>query len=152
MMQFVRAIEQEEATLVGYGIRVLLLTAETLDGPIVRRLAGLGGRVAVEAELFTALATLIDDPVEFSLFVIDCDSLGGLEVGRKAFAMLGETTRRVPVILISRDCERQRFPDGRGAPTELRVPLSGVSLRVGFEHALRDRLAVRMIGDSHQAA
>lgn len=151
-MQFVRAIEQEEAALVGFGIRVLLLTRQPLDGPIVRRLAGLGGRVAVEEELFTAISTVIDDPVEFGLFVIDCDSLGGLEVGRKAFAMMGETVRRVPVILISAECRQQRFPDGRDAATELRAPVSGVSLRVGFEHALRDRLAARMVGNSHKAA
>jgi len=49
------------------------------------------------------------------------------------------------VILVSRDCPNQVFPAERRAPIVLRAPLSAVSLRVGFEHALRDRLALRVI-------
>jgi hypothetical protein len=33
----------------------------------------------------------------------------------------------------------QVFPEDRSAPILLRAPLSAVSLRVGFEHALRER-------------
>jgi len=42
------------------------------------------------------------DPAGYALFVIDCDSFGGLELGRKAVAMMAEAAGRVPVILVSR--------------------------------------------------
>ena len=51
---------------------------------------------------------------------------------------------RVPVILVSRDCGEQRFPEDRKSPTLLRAPLSSVALRVGFEHALRDRFFYKL--------
>jgi hypothetical protein len=57
--------------------------------------------------------------------------------------MLGEVARRLPVILVSRECQQQQFPEDRGDAVVLRAPLSAVSLRVGFEHALRDRLLMR---------
>jgi len=152
-MQLIRTIEQDEATLVGYGIRVLFLSAQQgLEGNIPRRLAGLGGVIKLHNALFAALEAVIDDPAGYGVFVIDCDSLGGLEVGRKAVAMMGETLRRVPAILISAECREQSFPQDRMAPTLLRAPLSAVSMRVGFEHALRDRLSIRMIGNDYQAA
>lgn len=144
-MQLIRSFEQDNAALVGFGIRVLLLTNETGEGPITRRLAGLGGRVEQTDELFAGLEAAIEDTGGYGLFVIDCDAMGGLEQGRKAFSMLGEVARRLPVILISKECGQQTFPEERNAPTMLRAPLSAVSLRVGFEHALRERLAMRMI-------
>lgn len=144
-MQLIRSFEHENAALVGWGVRVMLLTAEGPEGATARRLAGLGGLVETSPEMFAALSALIDDPAGYGLFVVDCDAFGGLEAGHKAFAMLGDQTARLPVILVSRTCPQQTFPDDRRAPTVLRAPLSAVSLRVGFEHALRDRLAVRMI-------
>jgi len=144
-MQLVRSFEQDNAALVGWGVRVMLLTSEGADGATARRLAGLGGLVETASEMFAALGALIDDPAGYGLFVVDCDTFGGVEGGHKAFAMLGDVVSRVPVILVSRICPQQTFPDDRRSPTLLRAPLSAVSLRVGFEHALRDRLAVRMI-------
>ncbi len=44
------------------------------------------------------------------------------------------------MILISRDCAAQVFPDDPLDAVQLRAPLSAVSLRVGFEHALRERM------------
>lgn len=145
-MQIIRTLETENAALVGWGVRVLLLTAEGGEGVTSRRLASLGGRVEVADELFAALSAVIDDPLDYALFVVDCDgaNVGGLDAGRRAIQMLGEVALRVPVILVSRDCGEQRFPDETGAPTVLRAPLSSVSLRVGFEHALRDRLFFRI--------
>jgi hypothetical protein len=144
-MQLIRSFEQENAALVGFGIRALLLTTEPERGPIAQRLAGIGGRVEVADELFFGLEAALDDPRGYELLVIDCDTMGGIELGRRATAMLGETARRLPVILISRDCQRQVFPEQAVAPTELRAPLSAVSLRVGFEHALREKLARHLI-------
>ena len=144
-MHIVRSFEPGNAALVGWGIRVLLLSGEGETGLTSRRLASLGGQVEVEEELFAALSALIDDPTGYALFVLDCDgpNVGGLEAGRRAVQMLGDVSQRVPVILVSHECGEQRFPNDRTAPTVLRAPLSSVSLRVGFEHALHDRLAYR---------
>ncbi len=141
-MQVIRSLEQDNAAAVGKAVRVLLLTSEAESGQIGRRLAGLGGKVDVVEELFSALSDLIDDPAGYGLFVVDCDSLtvGGLDAAMRSMQMLGEVAQRVPVILISTECREQRFPSDRSAPTVLRAPLSAVSLKVGFEHALRDRL------------
>jgi hypothetical protein len=144
-MQQIRSFEQGNATLVGWGIRVMLASRDGTDGPVARRLAGLGGQVECHEEVYTALSQLIDDPYGYGLLVIECDSFGGLDAVRKACGMLGEEAGRVPVILVSRDCPNQVFPAERRAPIVLRAPLSAVSLRVGFEHALRDRLALRVI-------
>lgn len=144
-MQLIRSFEQENAALVGFGIRVMLLSPSGEDSVLARRLQGLGGIIEYTDEMFSALEAMIDDPAGYGLFVLECDSFGGLEAGHKAVAMMADVVRRIPVILISADCGAQYFPPDRGLPTILRAPVSAVALRVGFEHALRDRLAVRLI-------
>jgi hypothetical protein len=47
--------------------------------------------------------------------------------------------QRVSVILVSSECRDQRFPQERTAPVVLRAPMTAVSLKVGYEHALRER-------------
>lgn len=145
-MQVFRPIHTSEAALVGFGVRVLLLSSETAGGALARRLGSLGGQVDTIGEMFTALSEVLDDPQGYGLVVIDCDSanVGGLEGGHRAMRIMAEVAGRVPVILISKDCAEQIFPEDRLMPTQLRAPLTSVSLRVGFEHALRDRLAYRM--------
>ena len=142
VMQMFRAWDQGDATLVGGVVRVLLLSSEAGGGPIARLLAGLGSLVDVVDELFCAMSEVIDDPAGHALFVVDCDSagVGGLEAAQRAVQMLSVLKARVPVMLVSRECRQQRFPDERMHPTVLRSPVSAVSLKVGFEHALRDRL------------
>lgn len=144
-MQLIRSFEQVEATAIGLGTRVMLVTTESTEGILARRLAGLGGQVECQHELFTALSQLVDDPYGYGLFVADCDGFGGLDMVRRACMALGEQTARVPVILVSRDCPTQVFPTDRHMPVVLRAPVSAVSMRVGFEHALRARLALRAI-------
>jgi hypothetical protein len=141
-MHVFRSQEQENAGLVGWGVRVLLLTPED-RGPLASRIAGFGGRVDTETEMYAALSALIDDPAGWSVFVMECDSYGGLEAARRATSMLGTVAERLAIILISAECDRQVFPEDRRAPIVLRGPASAVSLRVGFEHALRDRIAWR---------
>jgi hypothetical protein len=140
-MQMFRALDSE-AALVGWGVRVLFLAEDGTKATqaAAQRIAGFGGLIEQHAEVFTALEAMIDDPVGYALFIMDCDAFGGLEHGRKAVAMLRGAGGRVPVILVSRDCGEQVFPDDRAAPILLRAPLSAVSLRVGYEHALRDRV------------
>lgn len=141
-MQVIRSFERDSAAMVGKAVNVLLLSSEGETGMVGRRLASLGARVDVVDELFGALSDLIDDPTGYALFVVDCDgaSVGGLEEAHRAMKMLGEVRQRVSVILMSRECRDQRFPQDRTAPVVLRAPMSAVSLKVGFEHALRERL------------
>ncbi len=143
-MQHFRPMEHDVA-LVGWGVRVLLLSAaESVGGrTTANRIAGFGGLVETQTEMFAALEALIDDPQGYGLFIIDCDGMGGIEAGRKAFSMLGEQTCRLPVILISRECTEQMFPDDRTAPILLRAPVSALSMRIGFDHALRERISFR---------
>ena len=141
-MQITHDFERGAAMPVAWGIRVLLLTGES-ESALVKRIAGLGGSVEVETEVFSALAAIIDDPMGYGLFVIDCDGLGGTDVGQRAAATLVAERLRVPVILISGDLDEQVFPQDKDIPVQLRSPLSSISLRVGFEHALRDRLIWR---------
>lgn len=144
-MQLVRSFEQSHAAQVGFGIRVLLVTSEAVENPVRHKLAGLGSLVELTDDLFLGLEAAIEDPAGYGLFVIDCDTIGGIDAGRRAFAMLGDIARRLPVILISKECQQQQFPEDRGIPVVLRAPLSAVSMRVGFEHALRERLSMRVM-------
>lgn len=144
-MQLVRSFDHSHAAQVGFGIRALLVSDGGPNNPIRHRLAGLGSLVEMTDELFVGLEAVLEDPAGYGLLVIDCDSIGGIDAGHRAFSMLGEMTRRVPVILVSVECKSQIFPEDRSAPVTLRAPLSMVSMRVGFEHALRERLAIRLM-------
>jgi len=138
-MHLIHAFPQP-ALFGGAGLRVLLLSGQ--PAPISVRLAGFGARVETRDELYTALSDLLEDPQGTGLFMVDCDTIGveGPEQVRRALGALIETGRQIPVILMSRQIARQSFPEDRGLPVELRAPLSAVSLKVGYEHALRDRL------------
>jgi hypothetical protein len=59
--------------------------------------------------------------------------------GQRAFRLLGEAALRVTMIVFSAECSEQVFPYSRESPTILRAPLTAISLRVGFEQALRAR-------------
>lgn len=144
-MQVVRKLEPEHFAPVGFGVRVMLVSQGAAEQRLRLQLAGLGGKIEHHQELFVGLEAVIEDPAGYGLFVIDCDAIGGLEMGRKAHALLADVILRVAVILISSECSVQEFPEQRGLPVVLRGIASAVSLRVGFEHALRERLAVRMI-------
>lgn len=141
-MQLIRSFPHGQAAQVGFGIRVMMVTQQGEGGVIAARLAGLGSLLEVTDEVFAGLEAVIDDPLGYGLFVLDCDCVGGIAAGRRAVAMLTGGRRRVPVILISRECTVQSFPEDRDSPTLLRAPVSAVALRVGFEHALRERLAL----------
>lgn len=130
------------ATPVARGVRVLVLSSDERT-PLRDRLAGLGGLVEIETEIYAALAAMIDDPMGYGLFVMECDGLGGTEAGMRAAMTMAAVNSRIPMILVSADHDAQVFPQEKNEPIRLRAPLSAVSLRVGFEHALRDRLMWR---------
>ena len=137
-MHSITSFERDDAAQLGRSVRVLLLSSEGEQGPIARRLASLGCRV----DLVAAVSNVTCHPAGYALFVLDCasDGVGGLEAATRVVMMLDEAMSRLPVILISQECAEQRFPADRMQPTVLRAPLSAVSIKVGFEHALRDRL------------
>lgn len=141
-MQFTRKFDTSDALPVAWGVRVLLLSPDERT-PLRGRIAGLGGMVETETEIYSALAAMIDDPMGYGLFVMECDGLGGAEAGARAAMTMAAVKSRIPMILVSSDHAAQVFPQERTAPVCLRAPLSTVSLRVGFEHALRDRLMWR---------
>ena len=141
-MQVFRGLDQDNATLVGWGVRAMVVSP-VADGVAARRVAGLGGIVETVDEVFLGLGALIDDPAGYGLLVMECDAFGGIDAGRRAFAMLGELSRKIPVILITSDCPEQTFPSDRRAPIILRAPVSAVALRVGFEYAFRGRQSWR---------
>lgn len=118
----------------------MLLTGDAaLDsGRVAQRIAGFGGRVEAEGEMFAALSAVLDDPAGYGLFIMECDDLGGLDAGRRAVTLLAQSARPIATILISRECGEQVFPEDRSAPILLRAPLSAVALRVAMEHAVRD--------------
>lgn len=138
-MQYIRDFDSKAAQPVAWGVRILVL-ARGADDPLVPRVSALGGPVEVETELYAALSAIIDDPAGYGLLVMDADAHGGAEAAGRAVKTLAAVNARVPVILVSKEHERQVFPQSRAEPVCLRAPLSSVSLRVGFEHALRDRL------------
>ena len=137
----VRVIESENATPVGLSVRTMVLTAGASDSAI-QRIAGLGCQIEREDELFSALDKLLCDPAGYGLFIMDADAFGGLASGQRAYRLLGEVAQKVPMIMYSSECRDQVFPQGRESPTILRSPLTAVSLRVGFEHALRARISL----------
>jgi hypothetical protein len=136
-MQVFRPVDYAPATLVGAGLRILLATA---NPGVADRLARLGGTVEVEAELFVAIGAIIDDPHGWGLFVIDADGLGGLDEARRVVNLIRADRPMLPVIILSGEVGGQVFPEDPAEPVLLRGPTSAVSLRVGVEHALRDRL------------
>jgi hypothetical protein len=141
-MQLFRQIDPGTAALVGWGVRVMLLSPNGGEGSgrVAERIAGFGGLIETEADMFSCVDAIAEDATGFGLLVIECDAFGGLEAGRRVLSMLGSAGERLPVMLISREVREQVFPQDGNAPILLRAPLSAVSLRVGFEHALRDRL------------
>jgi hypothetical protein len=138
-MQIFRPIDYVPATLVGRGLRVLLTGAHA-DSPVAEKLARLGGAVEVETEAFMALSLVMDDPHGYSLFVIDADGLGGNDEAQRICGLLKGAFPRLPVIIVGGHAGEQSFPEDAERPVRLRAPVSAVSLRVGFEHALRDRM------------
>jgi len=141
-MQVFRQDNADGASIVGWGVRVLLLShaEEVTQSAAGMRISGLGGKVELESETFAALDTLIMDHTGYGLLVIECDAIGGLAAGRNLVSMLHKGGVSMPVILLSSDCAEQEFPYEINRPVVLRVPISAVGLRVGFEHAMRDRL------------
>ncbi len=144
-MQANHSFDYDGAIQVGHAVRVLcVMTGANAPGRITataslpERLATLGGRIEIETELYTALAAIIEDPSGCDLLVLDCDGAGADSMVQTAMRILCGVGSRVPVLVISKDFATHSFPDSRGEAVRLRAPVSDLSLRIGYEHALRD--------------
>jgi hypothetical protein len=138
-MQIFRPTDYFPAMLVGRGLRIML-AGNSEGSKIAEQLGRLGGAVEAETEGFAALGAVMDDPQGYGLLVIDSDGLGGAEEGQRICGLLKGAFPRLPVIVLSSNCPEQSFPEDIEQPVRLRAPVSSVSLRVGFEHALRVRI------------
>ncbi|MFN7225397.1 MAG: hypothetical protein ACK4MS_15405 [Paracoccaceae bacterium] len=134
-MRMVMPLASEAGLLTGWTGSVLLASASGDAGETARTLAAVAGRVMVQRVLYDALSLFLDDPREADMLVIECDPFGGLAAGRRAFAILSDTNPRLPVVLISAECQEQTFPLGRDAPYCLRSPVSEVALRIALSSA-----------------
>jgi hypothetical protein len=123
------------------GARVLLLT-DRPDGESARRLSGYGSLVETEGQLARALTAVLDDPLGFDLFVMDCDAFGGIAAGERAIATLIANDARMRVMLVSQEFDEPAYPLGRRTAVCLPARTSEESFRRGFVHVLRDRAAV----------
>lgn len=134
-MQMFKPLVHADTALVGWGVTALLASNGAEGADTQQRLAGLGVVVATQGGLYDVLAEVLDDPRGADLLVMDCDTIGGLDAGRRAFCILMDAKVRMPVILISSDCAEQTFPVAREAPFMLRAPLSVIALRLALEAA-----------------
>ena len=126
-----------------FGVRVMLLT-DRPDGESARRLERYGSVVEIEGDLQGALASLIQDPLGYDLFVMDCDAFGGMSGAERAVSSLIAAEARMRVMLVSRDFDIPAYPLGRRTAVCLPDGIAEDGFRRGFDHVLRDRAAVTL--------
>lgn len=126
------------------GVRVMLLT-DRPDGPTAHRLAGYGSGLDIEGDFDAALAAVIDDPMGYDLFVMDCDAFGGMDAAERAVSTLIAADARMRIMLVSRDFGVPTYPLGCRTAVCLPVSVPEDGFRRGFDHVLRDRAAVTMM-------
>lgn len=125
------------------GVRVMLLTDHS-EGRTARRLADYGSVVDVSDELEDAVATILDDPFGYDLFVMECDGFGGIAGAEQAIAALIAGDAKMRVMLVSTEFDVPAYPLGRRTAVCLPQNVSDASFRIGFDHVLRDRAALTM--------
>jgi hypothetical protein len=126
------------------GVRVMLLTDEA-DGQTAQRLASYGSLLDVEEAFDAALSGLLEDPLGYDLFVMDCDGFGGMDAAERAVASLIAADARMRVMLVSQDFDVPAYPLGRRTAVCLPAAVADDAFRRGFDHVLRDRAAVTMM-------
>ncbi len=126
------------------GIRVVLLT-DVQNGRTARRLARCGSLVDVEETLDAAMSRVIEDPMGYDLFVMDCDAYGGMSGAEVAISTLIAAEAKMRVMLVSRDFEEPAFPLGRRSAVCLPDAYRDEDFRRGFDHVLRDKAPVAMM-------
>lgn len=125
------------------GVRVMLLS-DHAEGRTGQRLADYGSLVDVADGLEDAVATILDDPFGYDLFVMDCDGFGGIAGAEQAISTLIAGDAKMRVMLVSREFDVPAYPLGRRTAVCLPENVSDTSFRIGFDHVLRDRAAITM--------
>lgn len=124
--------------------RVMLLSADR-DGLSAARLARYGCSVEREGEMFAALSGMIDDPLGYDLFVMECDAFGGVPAAERAIATLIAAGARMRIILISAEFDVAAYPLGLRSAVSLPDHVSEMGFRTGFDHVLRDRVRLQLM-------
>jgi hypothetical protein len=125
------------------GVRVMLLT-DHADGRTGQRLADYGSLVDVAEVLEEAVAAVLEDPIGYDLFVMDCDGFGGITGAERAISTLIAGGARTRLMLVSSEFDVPVYPLGRRTAVCLPDDVAEESFRIGFDHVLRDRAAVTM--------
>ena len=125
------------------GVRVMLLS-DSSGGRTASRLADLGSLVDVTDDLDEAVATILEDPFGYDLFVMDCDGFGGVAGAERAISALIAGAAKMRVMLISSEFDVPAYPLGRRTAVCLPQDVSDASFRIGFDHVLRDRAVMTM--------
>jgi hypothetical protein len=125
------------------GVRVMLLTDQA-EGATGRRLAAFGSVVDVSDGLEGAVSAILEDPFGYDLFVMDCDGFGGVPGAERAISALISGGARMRIMLVSRDFEVPAYPLGLRSAVCLPEDVGDDSFRIGFDHVLRDRVAVTL--------
>ena len=124
--------------------RVMLLTRDR-EGVSAARLGCYGCSVETEGELFAALSGMIDDPLGYDLFVMECDGFGGVPAAERAIATLIAAGARMRVMLISGEFDAPAYPLGLRSAVSLPEHVSESGFRMGFDHVLRDRVRLQLM-------
>jgi hypothetical protein len=125
------------------GVRVMLLT-DRVDGRTARRLAQYGSLVDVLEDLDEAVAAILEDPLGYDLFVMECDGFGGIAGAEQAISALIAGDAKMRIMLVSSEFDVPAYPLGRRTAVCLPEDVSDASFRIGFDHVLRDRAALTM--------
>jgi hypothetical protein len=125
------------------GVRVMLLT-DHAEGSTGRRLASFGSVVDASDSLDEAVSSILEDPLGYDLFVMDCDGFGGVPGAEKAISALISGGARMRVMLVSRDFDVPAYPLGVRTAVCLPDDVGDDSFRIGFDHVLRDRAALTL--------
>ena len=128
----------------GFAVRVMLL-AERAEGETASRLTDYGSLVEIETEFYAALSAILDDPMGYDLFVMECDGFGGIPAAERAIATMIAADARMRVILISREFDTPVYPMGRRTAVCLPAAATEESLRIGIDHVMRDRIALTLV-------
>ncbi len=143
-MQISVRLDRQPLSRQSMGARVMLLT-DRPRGLTACRLASYDCLVETEDEFFAALSSLLDDPMGYDLFVMDCDAFGGVQAAERAIATLIAADAKMRVMLLSSEFDIPAYPLGRRSAVCLPDAVSEAGFRQGFDHVLRDRSAMSMM-------
>jgi hypothetical protein len=144
MMQTLIGTGHKGAACPSVGLRVMLLT-DRADGTTAGRLATYGSHLQIERDFDAAVSGLLEDPLGYDLFVMDCDGFGGADAGVEAIVALIAADARMRVMLVSGDFDEAAYPLGRRSAVCLPSTAPEEGFRVGLDHVLRDRPAVTLM-------